>query len=669
MSYRSLFWACVVVICLGLSSSSSISTGDVHVAASLSSAANIPAVKALVRSTFQTSTVPGSLTFHLLLDEDMAVGSSFELLESWVSAHKGTLVYHAYSLDGFDCSNVAKEEQEDYYVPFVLEKILGGIQEVIYLSADVIVAQDICEFYRQYSLLDGNEFVVRAFTQPDGPTVTKTPLSDLKKSGIEVADYSHLTRPHNAVLLLNLKVWRAQNISSIVRSICTIQNNHQTPLLLDIIYRKAGRSLSNSLIERNFGSNCSSLYTMSSSTIFLQWNGKNKPWLSSSSRDRCSGLWEEFSEGPHTKYLFRFDSALFVGFTAPRPENSSEYFNRGSGNDWIARLPQFVASNSKATVYVCESGRIIRENLGSGDSSVHKLIPTSLHNSKCGSKSVSPVDARLLKFDVVVVRQTAEIPLMRRIFGDDPPNLTAIFPLQYRLKKKNSNCQLIADVCIPDNYLFKGLGKDMVKKCAPYGRAITHSSKRQLLLYPAKIYPRKGQLEFLQSIRAELLQRFTIQFIGPKNDLVYAEKVANLCTEKELSCVFSGRLPQEDIFTLFKEGSVYGVVSFGFGDVDPNPRIVGESLSCGVPVIVGPTTIVPEIVESHFPTIGSRIRNLNEANEVFADWINRNFSQEPTHFYQDHGSEKKIYESLFMNIYQNSSWRTGWTKRYPGMRI
>ena len=110
---------------------------------------------------------------------------------------------------------------------------------------------------------------------------------------------------------------------------------------------------------------------------------------------------------------------------------------------------------------------------------------------------------------------------------------------------------------------------------------------------------------------------------------------------------------------------MYGVVSFGFGEVDPNPRIVGESLSCGVPVIVGPTTIVPEIVEFHFPTIGSRIRNLDEANEVFADWINRNFSQEPTHFYHDHGSEKKIFESLFMNIYQNSSWRTGWTKRCP----
>jgi hypothetical protein len=37
--------------------------------------------------------------------------------------------------------------------------------------------------------------------------------------------------------------------------------------------------------------------------------------------------------------------------------------------------------------------------------------------------------------------------------------------------------------------------------------------------------------------------------------------------------------------------------SFGVGELDPNPCIVGEALSCGLPVIFGPLTVVSEMFE------------------------------------------------------------------------
>ena len=676
--FYSFYWIYAALACfVSVSDGSKAENGEVHVAASLTSESDVSAVKALVRSTFQTSLTPASVTFHVIFDQGLPKVASFELLESWVSGHGGTIVYHKYNGDDFHCNQVSKANDGNF-ISLALDKILPGVEEVIYLNADVIVAKDICGFYSEHSLLNNNEFVISAFTAPDGPVGDVSMFAELRrKRGIRLFQDSLQSRFHNGVLLLNLKSWRALNISDVVQDTCNALNKqklldtHWTDHTIAAIYKIWGKSLNNSLILRNLGTHCPSPHSLPSAT-FLQWDGAMKPWLPSTARNFCQRLWAEFSEGSNTKYLFRFHSVLFIGFTAPLPQNSSEYFNKGPGTDWIARLPQFVASNSNATVYVCESGRIIKENLGREDSSVHKLVPKTLVSSKCGSISVSNDDARLLKFDLVVVRQTAEIGLMRRIFGNDPPKFTAIFPLQYRLKKKSSNCKLLADVCIPDNYLFKGLVKDVVKKCAHSDRRtsfLTHANKKKLLLFPAKIYPRKGQYEFLESIRAQLLQQFTIRFIGPKSDPVYADKVANICNTKNLSCEFSGRLPQEDILKIFKEDSVYGVVSFGFGEIDPNPRIVGESLSCGIPVLVGPTTLVPEIVETHFPSIGSRIRNLDEANDVFAEWISRNFSITPTQFYRDHGSEKTIYESLFMNIYKNSSWRTGWAKVYPEDRM
>lgn len=644
----------------------------IHIAL-LSRDSTIPGAKALIRSIFLTSSSrPEDLTIHVF--EILPQTADFTLLESWVEARGGTMLrYGLLPSDDFECDGLI--EQEDSIALF-LEKHLPSIDEIVYMSTDMIVTKCIDAFMNANSMIRSeNAHVLGAISVPSGTQVNETIYSRLKFHGIINVTYAGFTPKSlsTRLLIINLKAWRSNRISSIVHGVCNVNKHEQlweyrysASYLLEVIFNHWGHELADSAVKRSARIKARYCHRgFSADSTFLQWDAGNRPWLSTA--ENCRSYWDEFSEGPNAKYLFKFASALFLGFTAPRPENNSEYFNRGSGNDWIARLPQFVATFSNATVYVCESGRIINEKLGKYDSSVHKLIPYSLRNSKCGSISVPESDARLIQFDLVIVRQTAEIGLMRRIWGEAPPKLTAIFPLQYKIGKKNSNCRFLGDVCIPDNHLFKGFTHEIVQKCTPLELNHRHDYfERKYILFPAKIHPRKGQLEFIESVHAQLLKIFTIMFIGPlESDPAYAEEVKGLCEDKELFCEFPGRLPQNEIFELIRAGNVFGVVSFGISDADPNPRIVGESLSCGLPVLIGPMTLVPDVVESHFPSIGSRVHNLSEASAVFSDWIRQNFSVSPSLFYRDHGSEKTTYEYLFKNVFDNPSWRTGWGRSYP----
>jgi lipopolysaccharide biosynthesis glycosyltransferase len=601
--------------------------------------------------------------FHDLIDSSFDI----EILKSWVISKGGHIQLHSFSFE--EVSAYISEHvpvrphfrrTSHNYVRYIMAARMPGVKSVLYLDSDIVIQRDIVAFMNS---LESSELTIRAFSIPASSADVRS-WEQIKSYGVDV---DSLEPSFNAgILIVDLYKWHSQNISTQLKKICTINHeiklwtrfDSQLPLQLlfggDRFYQ-----LNLTMLESALGDDVVTRpdRILSRDAVFLQWNGKYKPWMTNG---RFTQYWLKYAEGINAKYLFLSPLVLFIGFTAPRPEDSAHFFNGGTGKDWIARLPQHVSVYSNATVYVCEAGRIIKERLRKGDAFIHKLIPKALNTAECDSVRVLEADARQLQFDLVVVRQIAEVGLYRRVWGDTPPKLTAIFPLQY--KNTKSNCAFYGDVCIPDNFLFKGLDDTTAALCLRAMNTYNSMTNKKVILYPAKIYPRKGQLEFINSVSAESLRIFIIRFIGPERDTVYYETLKDSCKDKNLSCEFWGSIPHSQILEQFR--SAFGVISFGVGEVDPNPRIVGEALSCGLPVLVGPLTVVSEMVEDNFPYIGQRITNNSDASKVFKNWSERDYSDKPLSFFRKYGSEKEVFERLFRNIYDNSSWRTNWKRLY-----
>ena len=106
-----------------------------------------------------------------------------------------------------------------------------------------------------------------------------------------------------------------------------------------------------------------------------------------------------------------------------------------------------------------------------------------------------------------------------------------------------------------------------------------------------------------------------------------------------------------------------GVISFGINEIDPNPRVVVESLACNKPVFLGPDTVTASITEEHFPYIGQKVKHLNETHEIFMQWVNRDYGEAPRQFFDTYASEGTVYSHL-IRIILEKDFRTSWHREY-----
>ena len=362
-----------------------------------------------------------------------------------------------------------------------------------------------------------------------------------------------------------------------------------------------------------------------------------------------------------------FEAVIFKGFTAPLPvdeklalamvESDLKYFNGGSGADWISRVPRFACLHTNLTVYVQEAGRV-RHNRRLNDSTdVHRLEPRS-DGAFCYSVALSPGELEAIRAkraaQLLVVRDIRELSpgYHQKWLAASVPALTALFPLQYYSTR--SKCVDLADVCIPDNYLVKTISAEAAAVCLQAKSAL--QERPRTLIMAGKLYGRKGQLQFLRAVDRTLLQNYTLKFYGRILDKTYYQEVHSECTRRQVRCEFKDEVGHGELMVAYSRAQ--GVISFGIDEIDPNPRVIVESLACNVPVLVGPTTRLAATVEAQFPSIGRRVSQIDHADAVFREWLRRDYGTKPRQFFERFADEKTVYLELFGNITFNSSWRT-----------
>jgi len=362
----------------------------------------------------------------------------------------------------------------------------------------------------------------------------------------------------------------------------------------------------------------------------------------------------------------------FLGFTAPlphsvRPSGPIKYFNGGTGVDWISRIPQFFCSYTNLSVFVHEAARIRKEkNLVVGKSALHKLLLGNVsdfrHESFCYSDDLHPKDmehiSRSRSRGLLIVRDIREMSNSYLSQFRDVPALTVLFPLIYHSTKVR--CEDYADICIPDNYLLKTIPRESTGICSN-SDWWTNIEKPKILVFPGKLYERKGQLAFLQYVGEASLRGYTLKFYGKVLDGSYRDLVREKCTEQGLTCEFYGVVSHEELMKAYLNSS--GIISFGVSEIDPNPRVVVESLSCNKPVLLGPETVTASKVVENFPLIGRKVSDVNETRETFQLWIQQEYGNAPRNFYDVYASEGTVY-SNFVRVIHDRIFRTNWTRQY-----
>ena len=366
------------------------------------------------------------------------------------------------------------------------------------------------------------------------------------------------------------------------------------------------------------------------------------------------------------EYNLPYDFVEFLGFTAPIPQSVKSarvrYFNDGSGLDWISRMPQFFCLNTNLRVFVHEATRVrYNKGLRIGQDALHELVSRETEHF-CQSIDLQEKDREFLSRSrsrgLLIVRDIKEISKPYLTFDNTVPALTVLFPLAYHRTK--SLCESVADVCIPDNYLIKTIPHDALGACAHSGWW-TPRAKYLNIIFPGKIYTRKGQLEFLLHADGALLRRYTLKFYGRVMDEDYNDSVKKVCNDKGLTCEFYGPVSHEELMKSYKNSS--GIVSFGVVERDPNPRIVVESFACNKPVLLGPETVTSSTSERHFPAIGRKVRILNETREIFRQWIMRDYGKAPRKFFDAYASEGSVYSHL-IGLILEKKYATNWNREY-----
>lgn len=152
---------------------------------------------------------------------------------------------------------------------------------------------------------------------------------------------------------------------------------------------------------------------------------------------------------------------------------------------------------------------------------------------------------------------------------------------------------------------------------------------------------RKGQLNFLKKINSKKLDKYIIHIVGPVMDKKYLREIKNICNKKKIKYKIHGKLNGVKYFKLLC--SFKCIIHFSY--VDANPRVIWESIYCGVPYFASSKCQIPKIIHK-FGIISDNV------NDIFK-LLEKDYKDEINNFSDKKLSPEIYVNNLIQNIYSN----------------
>lgn len=176
--------------------------------------------------------------------------------------------------------------------------------------------------------------------------------------------------------------------------------------------------------------------------------------------------------------------------------------------------------------------------------------------------------------------------------------------------------------------------------------------KKEYIIYPGSILPRKNQLEFLENIDVDLIKKYKIVFCGKIKDRKYLRALVNTAHKKGINILIpnskypeiikkygDGYLKHDELNYFLKKSKCLVLISNG----DSNPKSLIEGIFAGIPFITSKKTRL----NSKYLKFGLQIE-IDQLNSSISKILKKeiSFSRVDQDFINLHSNEYFIKNSL-----------------------
>lgn len=251
-----------------------------------------------------------------------------------------------------------------------------------------------------------------------------------------------------------------------------------------------------------------------------------------------------------------YNSILFAGFKH-QPE--------GMNNGWVYSMPRYVDKHTRLSVYYLTN-----------DGDFFMLDK---------AEGLRQIDRKSLGQPEVFFGRT-----LNSFKPDDPFVVNASLKILYPIATKIPSAYGSLDLRIIDDTTF-------VKPLPELERSYffhRETRKEKLLLYPASISERKGQLDFAKTISKRAINGHKIIFCGTIKSQNYADECFETLKRRKVAFEYLSKVSKEELGELYRKSLLTLILSRS----DYNPRTFYESMACGTPCLVSKKVLLASETEN-----------------------------------------------------------------------
>mmetsp|Transcript_18803 Transcript_18803/g.52417 ORF Transcript_18803/g.52417 Transcript_18803/m.52417 type:complete len:413 (+) Transcript_18803:252-1490(+) len=322
--------------------------------------------------------------------------------------------------------------------------------------------------------------------------------------------------------------------------------------------------------------------------------------------------WDYVAAEPlSTVKLSRFGNRVRTVVFASLTDSGVCSLSKHGSMDWRSTLPKYIAGHLNASVVVwdavsaatdaafadtcvaCRPGEEAADQLadmasfsckqwlkGQGRSSVDLVVVVGTHASSCKS---CPPDIRGDHYGIL------KWAVNQSWIGDR----TKLLHIPISTATPVLHNQVVRfDKVIPDSALIKPVHSDDFHEMQE--QMCSSDGPRNSLLYIGRFMERKGQESFLQAVQPEQLRGYTIEFFSSKHSPSIEENLLKISRDRGLDVIVH-REPatRAELFHAML-CRARGVIHYAKDDM--NPRILYESLTANLPVLITRQSRIPETI-------------------------------------------------------------------------
>ncbi|KAK9810491.1 hypothetical protein WJX72_011534 [[Myrmecia] bisecta] len=314
-------------------------------------------------------------------------------------------------------------------------------------------------------------------------------------------------------------------------------------------------------------------------------------------------------------------------------------FTTTARDDWMYRLPLFWLMHEFAEViYVIEPYKIW------GDRQVPEVGRLTRMNGM-GTSARSGSAAAELAVLVPALLVVRDGPMLAQTYLRFPNLKAAAFKVLFPIGQfPPPQLYTTINYTIPDTAIVKPPSPRIFDACA----GSQNTRRGRVLLYPAEVYGRKGQLEFLKALKRGRLGGWVVNFVGKlrKPDLV--KQVRAMCRRKQVECHFVGQVGFPELMQYYRNASHILLMS----KKDPNPRVVYEGLACNLPFVASTNVTLPDSIKG----LGMQLNVKSHSFQAdLLAFLQRDFGDAPYQFARERLTEQVVYPGIIQRISEAAS--------------